>query len=332
MERKLGCISMAEQEIEAKRLGIKSDRQRVKEHTTILTAPWDSYDQPEFVDWDSVRPIFSEQAELWGRLHESGAIRPFWKTAEKAGQNTDKLYGTYQMQNDCAAWATVRCYLTKLLEQIQIGSEQTVEAINQMALYAISGGAKRAGDYIPNNGRTLGSVALAACEAGLLPCSLVGEYDGKCRFTTDMANNLSSGKVRQCGWSEIRHNDINRTIEHVRIALRSLHPVLMGNTTALRDGTKRDKNGMYISSVGGSWGGGHATAILWYEEVNGSNYYWIGNSHGLIYESGDGAPAWGTYITEDALADYIDGEFADLYAITWAESPHGADNYNLNPV
>ncbi len=329
-KRKLGCISMAEQEREALKAGTKSDRERIKEVTQVIHAPWDFYNQPEFIEWESLRPIFETQAKLWSKLIKTGVAKPFWEVANRLGLDPNKLFGTIQQQNDCAAWAAVRCYLARLLAQYQLGSEQAIEAINQMALYALSGGASNAGDYFPNNGRTLGSVALTACQTGLLPCRLVGDYDGRCRFTNKMAENKQEGKVRQCGWSEIRVDNINKTIEAVKIALKSFHPVLMGNTTALRDGTQQDENGIYVSSVGGGWGGGHATAILWYTEANDKSYYWIGNSHGLIYPSGDGAPAWGTYISEDSLKRYIDGDFADMYAITWTESPHGDDRTDLN--
>lgn len=326
--RKLGCIPMAEQEMMARTLGVKSDKEKVLE----LVAPWDATEKPFITDWDSYHKTLEIQASQNDMINDTFGIKPFWEFAKSIGLDVNKLFGVIQKQNDCAAWATVRCYLVRLLNQIQNGTEQTIENINPMALYAYSGDAFKSGERIPNGGRTLGAVALASCDYGLLPSSLCGEYDGKVYVTDGMEKNEKSGLERQAGWVELNFSTIKETIDAVRLCLRANHPILMGNTTALQDGTMRDKNGVCIARVGGSWGGGHATAILHYMKVNDTDYFWVGNSHGLIYPSDDGSPAWGAYITADGLRRYLDGQFRDMFAMTWCESPHGADDFNLNPV
>ena len=66
--------------------------------------------------------------------------------------------------------------------------------------------------------------------------------------------------------------------------------------------------------------------------VNGAEYaYWI-NSHGRLYESNDGSPAIGGWMSKDTVKRFCSSNYCDAAICTYVESPHGEDNLNLNPV
>ena len=113
--------------------------------------------------------------------------------------------------------------------------------------------------------------------------------------------------------------------------LRSGRPVVIGNDIALRDGCRQDSNGMWITDVGGSWGGGHATAAIDYRRIGDAEYVYIVNSHGEIYKTGTDIPAFGAYVTRSGLQRYLSGSFSDIMPLTYTERPLGKENFNLNP-
>ena len=88
---------------------------------------------------------------------------------------------------------------------------------------------------------------------------------------------------------------------------------------------------MWITDVGGGWGGGHATCAIDYRKVGDTEYVYIVNSHGNIYNSGTSIPAFGAYITKAGLKRYLSGSFSDIMPVTYTERPLGKENFNLNP-
>lgn len=332
MERKLGLISRAENIMMARARGVKSDAAKISE----MTAPWDTVDKPEITTFDEWKPFLEKEAEKMDLIRGTGLSTHFWEVVNRLGLHCDQLFGMIQQQNDCTAWAATRCYLSMIAHQILNGAEMSLEPMNQMALYAYaSDNALEAGDRIPNGGRTIDAICMASCESGNAPVSAVGEYDGRVVFTQKFADALSGPAIiRQMGWAtyDSESNKADDIVSDIFLSCRAGFPVIIGNTVAVHDGTTKDKNGVYVGTVTGTgWGGGHATSFLDYLEVNGTPYVWWANSHGDIYPSNDGTPAWGCYLTKESVKRLIGRSYFDVMFGTWAENPLIIKNYDLNP-
>lgn len=321
MNRKLGCISSAENERLALKYGFKSDRDSIVE----LAAPWDKTDKPSIITWNKDwKDKLEKEANALDKLRDAGTFPSIWGIALKCGYNLSALCDSIQRGNDCTAWGTSRAAVCLALYQMYLGAEIDVTKYNPTGVYAYSSN-KQPSAWIsfPDNGRTIYGIAEAACEIGNFPTDAIGGYTGDARFTQRMIDSVDVAEKNQMGFVYLGNE--SRTPEEladiVILSVRACRPCIIGNTVALQDGTALNQDGVYVSNVGGGWGGGHCTAAVDIKKVGNDYYIWIYNSHGKLYLAGDGSPDEGTYITRKGLIKYLSGSFADVMPTTYIERP-----------
>jgi hypothetical protein len=327
-ERKLGLVFREENKAYCSKHNIQSDADKIEQ----LAVPWDKSEQPAIIQFgETWRAHLIEQAAQNNIIRLAMEYPHFWETAKKFTSNPDGFFGTTQKQNDCAAWAGSRCYVARVLHQAKY-SEQTAESVNPMALYGYSAGYElQPGNRIPNGGRTLDSVATASNTIGNAPASIAGNYSGAVYFTDRMKDAEAEAGKRQLGWALYEQTSIDNTVDDIFLSLAADYPVMIGNEIAVQDGCKTDKNGVCVGQVNGmGWGGGHATAYLDYQIVNGTEYVFWANSHGNIYPAEDGSPDWGCWLTRESVRKLVNSSYFDVIFTTWAEAIRSEHNYNLN--
>ena len=324
--RRFGCIPSSVQAERAFALGVKSDEQKIAE----LAAPWDKSDQPAIIQWnEDWKKMLEEQAEAFDKLRDEGLLPPIWEMAEALKLNLQELCLSLQLINDCAAWAVMRAFICRAIIQAYFGNEIDIEKINPSGLYTFSSGeTPRDWERVPDNGRTIYAVAESACKTGNFPASAIGAYTGDARFTPLMIKSVKIANENQLGFVYVGSKSAEELADIVLLSLRAGKPVVIGNSVALRDGTHQSADGVYVSDVNGSWGGGHATAAVDVKKVGDRYYPFIYNSHGKRYNAPDGRPAEGTYITREGLVRYLSGSFADIMPTTYAERPR-VEYYDL---
>lgn len=318
-DRLTGCIPAYMQADNAARYGMKSDVDTIAE----LAAPWDGYAKPSIITWNKTwEDWLTEEAESFDSLREYGELPPVWDIASEYGYDLEKLCMTIQQRNDCTAWGTSRAAICLALFQKKLGMEADVEQLNPSGIYVYSSGDKpQAGMHVADNGRTIYRIAQTACEIGNFTTADIGAYKGETAYSNLMLASVKDAEQNQLGFVYVGNRTAEQLADIVILSLRACRPAIIGNDIALRDGTRKDSNGVYVSDVSGSWGGGHCTAAVDYKRVNGKDYVWIYNSHGNIYPSGDGSPAGGTYVTREGLIRYLSGSFADVMPTTYIERP-----------
>lgn len=330
IERQCGCIPAYEQEQIARAEGRASDKELVE----AMAAPWNENDTPRIINYSKEwQKWLEEEAQAKDVLRRFNQFPEPWYICELGNfQTFDKLVGVIQKRNDCTAWGTTRAATVMALNQYWFGAERTVEAYNPTGIYAYSSGETPvAGKRFDDNGRTIYAIARAACIAGNFPVADIGEYNGGTSFTESMIESKPDAEKNQTGFVYVGNREPEELADIVVLSLRAGRPVIIGNDIALRDGCRKDANGMYITDVGGGWGGGHCTSAIDYRKVNETEYIYIANSHGNIYKSGTRIPAFGAYITRSALVRYLSGRFADVMPLTYTERPEGIEDFDLNP-
>lgn len=327
MERLLGCIPASVQAATARAEGKKSDIEKVEQ----LAAPWDKSDQPSIIRWDKEwENHLKELADSYDALRDSGQLPPVWVMASLDGKDIEKLAGSIQRMNDCAAWATSRAALCTALFQEWLGAEIDIAKYNPNGIYAYSSGyTPRDWEWVPDNGRTIYAICETACMTGNFTDEMIGDYKAEARYTPLMLKTAGEAKENQLGFAYVGNRSAEELADIIILSLRACKPVVIGNSIALRDGTRKNSDGVYISDVGGGWGGGHATAACDIKKVGDKYYPFIYNSHGALYPAPDGRPPEGTYITRDGLIRYLSGSFADIMPCTYIERPR-VEYYNLN--
>lgn len=324
--RPLGLVFNRENQAYCTARGLKSDSELIASRMI----PWDSSKQPAIISFDDWAKYLKPLAATRREYYSNGGINVFfWEIVN----DIDTLFGTTQQQNDCAAWATERCITARILHQIIEGAEMTPQRFNPMALYAYSSDNQpEVGQRIQNTGRTLYAVANASNAIGSATAGTAGEYDGRVVYTQKMLDAKKEAADRQLGWALYDTTDKteDNIVDDIFDSLATKHPVLIGNTTAVQDGTIKDANGVYIGQVNGmGWGGGHATSFLDYRVVNNTEYVFWANSHGNIYHGIDASPDWGCWLTKGLVKSLMGGRYFDIVFSTWAEAPHLPSNYNL---
>jgi len=326
-ERLLGCIPSKVQAEYAAQRGEQSDVDRIAE----LAAPWDASDKPSIIKWDDAWIHKLEQdAAVFDRLRDTKTLPPWWEIAAQFGYKPAELCGSTQMTNDCTAWALRRLATILALYLKWQGYEIDIEAYNPMGLYCYaSGETPREYAYVANNGRTIYKICETACNIGNFPESAIGKYNGNPQYTPLMIKSVDVAAENQTGFVYIGEKSAQELADIIILSLRACRPVIIGNIVALRDGTHQNADGVYVSDVGGTWGGGHATAAVDIKKVGDRYYPWIYNSHGSLYPAPDGSPDGGTYITQEALARYLSGSSTDVMLATYQERPR-VEYYDLN--
>lgn len=327
-ERLLGCIPAKAQAEYAAQRGEQSDIDRF----ASLVAPWDATDKPSIIKWDKdwIAKLNADAA-AFNALRDTGRMPLVWEIAEQYGYKLSALCGDIQRTNDCTAWAVRRCATCLALYQKWQGAECDIEAYNPMGLYCYaSGETPREHAYVANNGRTIYKIAETACNVGNFPVSAIGAYTGNPQYTPLMIKSVGIAATNQTGFVYVGEKSAEELADIIILSLCACRPVVIGNIVALRDGTHVNADGVAISDVGGTWGGGHATAAVDIKKVGDRYYPWIYNSHGSLYPANDGSPDGGTYITREALVRYLSGSFADIMPTTYMERPR-VEYYDLNP-
>lgn len=326
-ERLFGCIPAKDQALMASARGEESDEAKI----AALAAPWDRTEQPSIIQWnDAWKRNLEDLADSYDSLRDASALPPVWEMAKQKGYDIAELCGKMQGMNDCTAWGVWRAAMCSAIFELWFGAEFDLEAYNPNGIYAYSSGQTPSEyQYYPDNGRTIYNIAKTACEIGNFPVSAIGEYTRQARFTSLMLRNVSVAKENQLGFVYIGSRSAEELADIVILSLRACKPVIIGNMVALRDGTHQSADGVYVSDVGGSWGGGHCTAAVDIKKVGDRYYPFIYNSHGDIYPAPDGRPAAGTYVTRVGLIRYLSGSFADVMLTTYMERPR-VEYYNLN--
>lgn len=318
--RLLGCISSAENELYAKKYGIQSDREKIED----LAAPWDKSDKPSIITWNkSWLDKLEQDAYAMDRMRGNGNLPPVWEIAKRFGYNLRELCDSIQKGNDCTAWGTTRAAICLALYQKFFGAEIDIEKYNPSGVYAYSSGTTPRADRVyPDTGRTIYGIAETACEVGNFPVASIGAYSNTHWFSQKMIDNVDVAEKNQMGWVYISEQKTAEQLADIIIlSLRACRPCIIGNTVALQDGTALNQDGVYVSNVGGGWGGGHCTCAADVKKVGENFYVWIYNSHGALYKAGDGSPDEGTWITRNGLIKYLSGSFADVMPTTYIERP-----------
>lgn len=329
-KRLLGCIPAAIQAAKARDAGRISDIDQV----AMLAAPWDKTEQPSIIQWDDHwREHLTELADAYDMLRDFGKMPPVWDIARFYGYDLEQLCGTTQRINNCTAWGVSRASTCLALYQRWIGAEIHCDKLNPSGNYTYSSElTPRAGERVPDNGRTIYAAALAACKYGNFTVDDIGDNPDLAMYTAAMVKTQADAERRQTGWVYLGDGYSGRELaDIVLLSLRACRPAIIGNTVALQDGVEVTSDLVPVSRVGGGWGGGHCTAAVDVKKVGDKYYVWIYNSHGNLYKARNGAPAAGTYVTYDGLVKYLSGSYADVMLTTYTESPHAGDNYNLNP-
>lgn len=292
-----------------------------------LVCPWDGTDQPTIVtyaDYSAHLAALADEADL---LREVGLYRNWW---ERQAYKDGLLIDSQGSIGSCAGVSYYdRCYITTLVNQIGNGSEQSVEPVNALASWLISKGGSRSG------GQTIAAVVQYGSELGVYPAALVGEYDASSRYDSGWRRFDSEANKRQMGACLLEDSngwslDAGDMADAILLACRAGKTVEIGQSIGVRSGRTMDSNGVSVVQLAGGWA--HATAFSGWKIVNGAEYaYWI-NSHGRLYESNDGSPAIGGWMSKDTVKRFCSSNYCDAAICTYVESPHGKDNLNLNPV
>ena len=326
-ERLYGCIPAKDQALMASARGEESDEAKI----AALAAPWDRTEQPSIIQWnDAWKRHLEDLADNYDSLRDANVLPPFWEMSKQKGYKFEELCRNLQLGSDCTAYGETNAAQIAAIMEIYMGAEFDLEAFNPTGVYAYASGQTPL-EYqsFPDNGRTIYKIAQTACEIGNFPVSAIGEYTGQARFTSLMLRNVSVAKENQLGFVYIGSKSAEELADIIILSLRACKPVIIGNMVALRDGTHQSADGVYISDVGGAWGGGHCTAAVDIKKVGNRYYPFILNSHGNRYPAPDGRPAFGTYITRDGLIRYLSGSFADVMLTTFMKRPR-VEYYNLN--
>ena len=260
--------------------------------------PWDAYDVPPVTTWESLKSALNELPTqiFW------------WWNAEGA---LDGWVSSQSYRPNCAGFAMSNAARALTINQIHCKhSEQKIPVINPMPCWQKSKGGSTFG------GQSIAAMAQAGNEYGNYLAEDVGAYDPKVTFpTTTEAADLRA-KEHQIG---ICLYDGRDPVEAILETCRKGLSCFVGNSVAVK-GTKQDDRGVYVADLGGTWS--HATAFCGWTKVDGCQYvYWI-NSHGNIYQTPDGTPDFGCWMSVPVLRKFMGGVFADLCIVTYAEAEH----------
>lgn len=307
----LACHGYIPDEVQtqsARKQGVTSDREQV----LSKAVPWDDADiVPPVVEWNSLK----ERLEKGGEQADESTF--WWENCD-----VEKLFTPSQgTAPNCAGFAMANAWLIQVLWQIQKGfSEQKAEKINPMVTWQLSKNGSRWG------GQTISSIMRYGNELGNFPASVAGEYSSRQSFRSVNEEWKKFASERQLAFS-LYTGEKSDLADFIIAAQKHHFAVVIGNGFAVADGTTIDSNGVATVQISRTWS--HATCFGGYQKVNGTQYvFWV-NSHGNRYPSDDGTPAFGGWMSRDALKQYCSSTFCDAAFLTYAEAPY---NQGLTPT
>ena len=292
-----GWYPDAMQAAEARRHGELSDVAALLTLSEIFSD--DSKQVPPVVDWKSFIKLIDDlppfDSEWW---NYPGAVELFTPSQS--------------YRPNCAGFAMANAAIARLIIQNKAQwAELKPQKFNPMVTWMLSKGGSVSG------GQTLSKIARYGNQLGNYLAKDVGGYDPKqTRFTTDgeAAENAALHQIGVCYYEGTNAaEDLIRCLKHGYTAF-------VGQSNAVRDGVKKDENGVSVVTLGGTWA--HATAFAGYKQVGGDDYvFWI-NSHGNIYRSDDGTPDFGGWMNRDTLERFLKSTFCDICIVTYTEAVH----------
>ena len=260
--------------------------------------PWDAEDVPPVTDWSSLEADLLARPDCSFQWWQApGAVSLFTPSQGK--------------RPNCAGFSLANATMSlTLVQRYARNSEQKPEAINPMVTWQLSKGGSVIG------GQSIAAMAQAGNKYGNYMVKDVGKYDPGVTFRTtdDFANVVA--RLHQVGISLYDGDD---PAGAVLLACRKGLSCMVGNDRAVC-ATGTDEKGVEAAAISGSWA--HATAFCGWKNVDGKNYVFWMNSHGDIYRTKDGTPAFGCWMGERDLKLFLGGSFADVCVLTYAEATY----------
>jgi len=283
---------------EARKLGVPSDREKLLAEAKGFD---DAGKMPPVTSW----PEFYEYVK---KLPDAGNTR-WWE-----GVNVDSLFTPSQgTRPNCAGFSMANASLIRiLLQKKNEFSEQVPVRFNPQGTWQSSKNGSTRG------GQTISAIADAGRRLGNCLASDLGNYDDSQSFRSLDETVLENAARHQIGIS-LYDGPRENVPEIIMTLCRKGFSIIVGNCTAAADGRRKDANGVECVDVSRQeWA--HATCFGGYQEVGGKRYvFWV-NSHGNIYPASDGSPAFGGWMPEQTLLNFVQGQFFDLAAVVYAEA------------
>lgn len=288
-----------------------SETPRVMAEINASAVPWDGdiTKTPNVIEWASFEAALNSMPDIqknWWEVYD-------WKQYMTASQ---------EYRPNCAGFGMANAAMMRTLIQAGIQhSEQLPQKFNPMLTWLLSKGGSAWG------GQSIGAMAKYGNEVGNYLACDIGDYD-PARASTRRGNEADENARKHQICYSIYDGD--SPAEAIVAACRKGFTVFVGNSRGIASGVTTDSNGVEVVRTAGSWS--HATAFGGFKIVNGKRYvFWV-NSHGSIYQSGDGTPPIGGWMSEESVEYFMGGSFADVCVIVYAECPYDLSiKPSLNP-
>jgi hypothetical protein len=286
--------------------------------SSVSISSWSAGEMPVFKFDSEFERYMADRRKACENLIAAGLSWLPWDVLKalpaERKQGGDYLYFSQGAVPDCMGHADAFAHNSVTLIDIALGQPLIYRPINPIVTWYLSKNKSMRG------GQTVSVMSKWANELGHFAIADVG------RENTTVPRNYESftekAKEQQSGVCFLEGRSL---VDAAALVLQSGLAIALGNSTAVRGATV-DKNGMRVAVLNGSWA--HATHLVGYRKVNGTDYYgWI-NSHGARYGTAkDGMPADGCWMTRDILARFLSTcpSYGAPYAVV-PESPVLAHN------
>jgi len=296
-----------------------------EERALILdsAAPWDEAEQPEIVDWNSLRSMVENKIKERDAQRASGICHWPWIVARHFGLD---YANPYQRVTDCAGFATIASSEDTVLQQIADGARLDYIKYNPTPTWKL--GRYDAG--YNGGGATLGMMLKSTNKYGCFPVSVAGDYDLNYNKSESYWRNMDSeGKRFQssvCYLGNLKRQDM---FDAVMMSCRAGLKVVMGSNRKM--GAASYSNGIKVCGDGGSTA--HATCLNAWREHNGKQYLFEKGSWGAYYKNGsmerEQTPECGGWISQDFVWQRTGTSFADFFVVVYSESFSSKSDWNL---
>lgn len=303
-----GYIPDAVQAFEAKKRGVPSDRQRL----VGKVVPYgDNTQTPAVIAWDEFKAVLE--------TGKPAKRTDWWNVGEGANLFTE----SQGSMPNCAGFAAANASQIKvLLQTVNDFSEQVPKPFNPQGTWQKTKKGSISG------GQTISAIAEGIREIGNCLIEDIGEYSDRKSLRVLPEKALENAALHQCAVC-IYEGSAAQAFDWVLKACEQGYSVIVGNYPAVANGTFKDANGVECVKLSGQWA--HATCFGGFQKKGGVRYaFWV-NSHGNLYRSNDGTPAFGGWMAEDTLKRFSSGQFFDVAFVIWAEAcfdPHAEKTLN----